>query len=209
MKKVRLDTRVDLVVELEKVKPRTTGIQSIIDEARAGEFHDYKNQKYDCGKTELVKRLQLNGLYSLSMRVANGDFDEDADEDDKAEMRKRLPRKMWGPLGLEQEKTFVPAANVDGFFPRIRGKAFQKGTAWTWEAYITIGESEPIIITSPDTFMNELAAVNNMKINAAKISSLACEALVAEKPTHFMDLKHGRHIEINVFARPEKPGGAT
>jgi hypothetical protein len=96
------DTRVHLVAELEKIEPRTPAIEEMINEARAGEYHDYKNQKYSCGKIEAVKKLSRAGLEDLARRVANGEFDERADEEDKNEMRKDVPRHMWKAFGLDE-----------------------------------------------------------------------------------------------------------
>lgn len=96
------DTRVHLVVELEKLK-QYPEIKYMIEEAKAGEYHDYKNQKYCCGKTESYTRLkQLAFHYQdeacsyLADRIAEGEFDEEADEDDKAMMRKELLESCGG-----------------------------------------------------------------------------------------------------------------
>lgn len=98
----RLDTRIHLVAELEKVcgPHRTPLIEEIISEAKAGEYYDFKNNKYACGKVAVVGKLREAGLTALADRVINGDFDESPDEDDKAEMRKGLDPKLWGALGL-------------------------------------------------------------------------------------------------------------
>lgn len=90
---------VELVEELEKL-PRTPEIEKMIVEAKAGEYHDYKNQKYVCGKLESSRRLRSLGCIDLAKRIENGEFDEEADEEDKAEMRKHAPKSMWGALGL-------------------------------------------------------------------------------------------------------------
>lgn len=108
----RKDTRTDLVEELLKL-PQTRGLAFIIKEARAGEFHDYKNQKYVCGKVALVDYLRAESrihpnneaaqeLIKLQDRVIAGEFDEEADEEDKAEMRKMLPPIMWPVFGLNK-----------------------------------------------------------------------------------------------------------
>lgn len=89
MKTTRLDTRIHLVYELEKL-PKTAALQEIIDEAKAGEFHDYKNNKYVCGKVAAVMKLTEIGLTELADRVRNGDFDEEPDEEDKAQLREYL-----------------------------------------------------------------------------------------------------------------------
>lgn len=99
MTKERLDTRIHLVAELEKL-PKSDAIDEMIAEAKAGEYHDYKNQKYACGKTESYNRLKELGYDELANRISNGDFDEVADEEDKEMMRKTVPEKMWSILEL-------------------------------------------------------------------------------------------------------------
>lgn len=102
---------VELVAELEKL-PQTATLAVILAEAKAGEYHDYKNQKYVCGKLVLVERLATEArrvgtsqevcaqLMDLRRQVCAGEFDEEADEDDKAEMRKTMPQSAWGLFGL-------------------------------------------------------------------------------------------------------------
>ena len=46
---------VELVDELRKL-PQSEGIELMIEEALAGEYHDYKNVKYVCGKMQLSIR---------------------------------------------------------------------------------------------------------------------------------------------------------
>lgn len=91
---------VELVEELEKVQPRSSFIEFMIAEAKAGEYHDYKNKKYACGKVAVVGYLRHAGLETLAARVIDGEFDEVADEEDKAEMRKGLDPKLWPIFGL-------------------------------------------------------------------------------------------------------------
>lgn len=80
---------VDLVEELTKLLHNETSmvkrarLSFMIEEAKAGEYHDYKNQKYDCGKFESAQRLDRLGFHELSSRIKNGEFDEEPDEDDK------------------------------------------------------------------------------------------------------------------------------
>lgn len=97
----RKSTMVELVRELELIQPRTSAVEEMIAEAKAGEYHDYKNKKYVCGKVAVVGKLRAAGYHELAARVANGEFDEEADEEDLAEMRKFTPRGMWKTLGLE------------------------------------------------------------------------------------------------------------
>jgi hypothetical protein len=105
MKRERKDTRIHLVEEIESLLRsgaivETHGIREILAEARMGEYHDYKNDKYACGKVEVVSRLRKEGLLDLANRVIAGEFDEEADEDDKAMMRKDLPEAAWDIFGL-------------------------------------------------------------------------------------------------------------
>lgn len=88
------DTRTDLVEELLKVK-QYPEIVFMIMEAKAGEYHDFKNKKYACGKMasasmldHLAHRYNDIALQELSARIKGGEFDEEADEEDKANMRR-------------------------------------------------------------------------------------------------------------------------
>lgn len=83
------DTRFDLVEELRAL-PSTPGREQMIVDAVAGEFHDYKNKKYMCGKVELVNQLRKESLYSLAQRVIDGEFDERADADDLELLRRDI-----------------------------------------------------------------------------------------------------------------------
>ena len=79
-------TMVELVEELQKL-PQTDAIKMMIEEAKAGEYHDYKNVKYDCGKMESSRRLRSLGHIDLAQRIESGEFDETADSEDIARMR--------------------------------------------------------------------------------------------------------------------------
>ena len=86
-------TMVELVEELQKLRATAeqtleAALDVMIHEAKAGEYHDYKNNKYACGKMESAMRLDNLGYSQLASRIKNGEFDEEADEDDKAAMRK-------------------------------------------------------------------------------------------------------------------------
>lgn len=87
----RKSTMVELVKELLKRKP-PTGLLNYYDEtlreAKAGEYHDYKNVKYVCGKVAVVGRLRQLGFDDLAARVTNGEFDEEADDQDKAMLKR-------------------------------------------------------------------------------------------------------------------------
>lgn len=90
---------VELVEELKKL-PQSKAIDEMIAEAKAGEYHDYKNKKYDCGKMESYKKLTKLGYKDLASRIADGEFDEKPDEQDIEEMRKTVPKFLWKELGL-------------------------------------------------------------------------------------------------------------
>ena len=114
----RKDTRTDLVEELQKVK-QYPEIVFMITEAKAGEYHDYKNKKYACGKTESFNRLMGlfhhygdRDLYYLANRIAEGEFDEVADEDDKASMRQDL-LQMCGGVESDQYKAMCKTLGLE------------------------------------------------------------------------------------------------
>lgn len=106
---MKKSTIIDLVVELTALNPDGV-LDAIIAEAQAGEFHDYKNNKYTCGKMALVELLQpFERCNSIRLDVINGVYDESPDEEDKAMMRKELTegmpeesaKEMIRKLGLE------------------------------------------------------------------------------------------------------------
>lgn len=103
-------TMVELVAELEEIhkKSATEGfrlsLEQVIAEAKAGEFHDYKNKKYAEGKSVLVGYLRALHLEALALRVIDGEFDENPDELDLEEMRKTTPKEMWPMLGLNPKE---------------------------------------------------------------------------------------------------------
>ncbi len=62
----------------------------MIEEAKAGEYHDFKNNKYAYGKTDCSRRLRSLGYPELAKRIEQGEFDEQADQDDVDMMIKHL-----------------------------------------------------------------------------------------------------------------------
>lgn len=86
---MRKSTMVELVEELEKL-PKSTEIDYMIEEAKAGQYHDYKNTRYVCGKMESYMRLRSLGYVELADRIKSGEFDEEADADDIKMMRDDL-----------------------------------------------------------------------------------------------------------------------
>lgn len=85
----RKSTMIELVDELRKL-PQTDNIKFMIKEALTGEYHDYKNRKYNCGKIEAFTRLRELGHDELAARIASGEFDETMDAEDEAAMREDL-----------------------------------------------------------------------------------------------------------------------
>lgn len=67
----------------------------IIKEALAGEYHDFKNKKYTCGKVALFNELgNFPELADIREAVIKGEYDESSDDDDKAMMRAELIEDM-------------------------------------------------------------------------------------------------------------------
>lgn len=70
---------------------RNAYVKEIIKQAERGEFHDFKNQLYVCGKVQLAHMLhEANepALLPIRQAVINGEYDESPDADDKALMKK-------------------------------------------------------------------------------------------------------------------------
>lgn len=89
MTRIRKSTMIELVEELKKL-PHSPEIDFMIHEAQTGEYHDYKNKKYDCGKVESSRRLRQLGFVDLAKRIERGEFDEEADAEDRAMIKKDL-----------------------------------------------------------------------------------------------------------------------
>lgn len=98
MTKERKDTRIHLVAELEKLPESGHSlVQEIIKEAKAGEYHDYKNQKYVCGKVAVSAKLRYAAhfltspqLLKIAQDIEQGVYDEQADEEDRADLHKTI-----------------------------------------------------------------------------------------------------------------------
>lgn len=88
--KTRKSTMVELVDELRKL-PKSQAIDHMIEEALAGEYHDFKNNKYACGKVESATRLDSLGYHELANRIKRGEFDEPPDDQDKEALKKDFP----------------------------------------------------------------------------------------------------------------------
>jgi len=71
-------TDVELVAELEKLKGpgNNRALNVVLDRARRGEYHDFKNTTFAAPKQALVHDLRALELTDLALRVMNGEFDE-------------------------------------------------------------------------------------------------------------------------------------
>ena len=105
------DTRTDLLEKLREL-PQTPGVVEMIKEAKDGEYHDYKNKKYVCGKMAVIDKLRaellltndadVKGLITgIAGDVMNGEYDEEADAEDIEEMRKNTPMHLWKAFKLD------------------------------------------------------------------------------------------------------------
>lgn len=68
------DTRFELVEELQKLN--RSDLKTLIEEAKAGEFHDFLNNKYAMPKYTLMQKLKEKGLNELAEQVMEGEYDE-------------------------------------------------------------------------------------------------------------------------------------
>lgn len=109
MKKQRKDTRVHLLAELEAMN--VGGMKSCpilleaIELAKAGEFHDFKNQRFACGKVAAagyLQALKTPAADAVRARLIDGEFDEEMDEQDKADMRAMLDTNGMGGPGFRE-----------------------------------------------------------------------------------------------------------
>lgn len=81
-------TTVDLVNDLLE-RESTTNRDEILRLARNGEFHDFKTERVT-PKRDLYALLVLAELEDLALRVIEGDYDEEPDEEDLMALRKHL-----------------------------------------------------------------------------------------------------------------------
>lgn len=92
--KNKKSTITDLPNDIRRAIPigkRSAYVQEIIKQAIRGEFHDFKNTTYVCGKTQLVHMLHTANepaLLSIRQAVINGEYDESPDADDISNMKK-------------------------------------------------------------------------------------------------------------------------
>lgn len=98
---MRKNTMVEMVQELEKL-PKHPEVLAMIEDAKAGEYHDFKNVKYVCGKVTSAEHLfEIISKYPGTREIAgkirddiiSGVYDESPDDGDKEEMN-----KIWNGL---------------------------------------------------------------------------------------------------------------
>lgn len=97
----RKSTNKELVTELELLN-KDGKLDKFIANAKANRYHDFKApEDVICGKTDFVNESYgITELVDLRNRVMDGEFDEEADEEDKADMRNDLPPALWEKFGL-------------------------------------------------------------------------------------------------------------
>jgi hypothetical protein len=89
-------TAIDLPREIQNIIPlneRTPLLEQILREAKMGEFHDFRNNKYDCPKSQLVSMLQAvndERLTPIIQGVINGEYDETPTQEDSANIRQMM-----------------------------------------------------------------------------------------------------------------------
>jgi hypothetical protein len=90
--------------------------------------------------------------------------------------------------------------------PRFRGNAIPIGSAWGWEAFITLGrsDSKPIELQSKQTFISKDAAIVDLRDNSVKILKTICEEAHAPVPTHFHDLNEGTFKPMKSFEKESR-----
>jgi len=77
----------------------------LINNAVSNRYHDYKApEDVVYGKLDLVKDLYaFPELDFIAAKVIQGEYDEVADEEDKASMRDELPKELWASFGLDPD----------------------------------------------------------------------------------------------------------
>lgn len=96
-------TNKELVEELLS-RNKSGKYDHIIAEAKDNQYHDFKNEKYACGKIQLVSELsEFPELTDIKDAVIRGDYDESMDEADKKDMKDYLEYQ----LGEKGAKPFI------------------------------------------------------------------------------------------------------
>lgn len=106
------NTMIELVQELGQL-PQHPEIKMMIKEAIAGEYHDFKNNKYVCGKMASAEILAIvikkypdcaEGATNIRNEITTGVYDEPADEADKEMMRADLETDGKTPMSEALKK---------------------------------------------------------------------------------------------------------
>ena len=165
---------------------------------------------------ESATRLDKLGYHELANRIKNGEFDETADEGDKAYMSQIIDNdkgmnsaqkeKLKEVVGLKKQKkkSKGPFPNLNKYkskeavpMPRIRGNAVQnKNGSWGWEAMITIGDHpDPIYIDSGKSeFLNKESAKEDLTKHVFKMSDIMAREVYKSEPTGYLDLINNKFI---------------
>jgi hypothetical protein len=82
-------------------KDENKRFSGLIEKAVKGMYHDYKSD-LATPKVELVNDLsRFPELEEIRQMVMEGEFDEEADDEDLAMLKKDTPKELWKTLGLE------------------------------------------------------------------------------------------------------------
>jgi hypothetical protein len=215
-------TKTDLVAELSADLDRFPKryrecVERVIERAKQGVYHDFESH-LPMPKVMLDADLRLLGFDLLAEQVRDGEYDEPATEEQAKEAMQplldELTKKKGGftpPSGpADPGPAYFEKDGVKhSYIPRIRGNAIQEANHWTWEMYLTIGPSEPIVLRSNDKFISQLAAINNMKAHSKDLMKLVCETLGAPVPSDVVNLVDGRVEPMEEFAKPKAPEGVA
>ena len=92
------NTMIDLIPELEKLT-KCEGSRLLIEDAKNGDFHDFRNKKFTCGKVALAGLMKewiecypadKDQAQSIYDDVVGGVYDEQMTDDDKEYLKKEL-----------------------------------------------------------------------------------------------------------------------
>lgn len=88
--------------------------------------------------------------------------------------------------------------------PRFQGNAIQIGKHWSWEMYIRVGDTEPIVLAAPEArqFLNKDAALNDLREQIAILTPIVCKAMGLPKPTEYIDLNKNQSVSFETFSKP-------
>jgi hypothetical protein len=93
--------------------------------------------------------------------------------------------------------------------PRIQGRAVPSGSGWSFELYIRIGDSDPLVLGPKygDTiYLTQTAAINALKTAVVEVSKMICKVMELPEPNEYIDLKAGYIVSEADVLKPSKPG---